>query len=92
VAYVGRSGFNTDANVFSEIVWGEHLHLQYYNVQYDVGLDVGERNENRYIRVIGTHNGENIVSLEPPPENSNIQMELTRANRRNPFDHSETQR
>ena len=77
VGFVGRSSSNRQETPVNNPA---HLHVEYYDVEYDSALDNGERLQNQYIRVTGTHGTENVLVL---------QLLLTREGgyRRNPFDH-----
>jgi len=79
VAYAGRSGDN-----FYETAFASHLHLEYYDVQYDSSLDT-EGNANQYVVVIADNDRLN------PPRTLELQRgrELPLTRRRNPFDHAE---
>jgi len=82
VAFVGRSGSNTSGTNRREDWHDPHLHLEYYDIQYDPNDDNGIHDDNNYVRVTGTHGTENVLAL---------QQLLTREGgyRRNPFVHSE---
>ena len=84
VAYVGGSGFDTKKNILSEIIWHAHLHLEYYDVQYEASRDVDEGANNRYVQVEGTGADRRLILQTA--------LILRGGNRRNPFDHEETQR
>jgi len=81
VALVGASGGNQEEDEFDP-----HLHVEYYDVQYDPALD--RRTDNSfYVRVLGEGT---------PNRRLDLQGALTREgrtngriNRRNPFDHEE---
>ena len=78
VALVGASG----ETINRENVYPPHLHVEYYDVQYDPTLDVREDNSS-YVQVEGTGNTRRLVLQRL--------LNLAGGNRRNPFDHEERQ-
>jgi len=74
VAYVGRSGANRN-----EIAHPAHLHLEYFDLQYDAALDSGVGDLNYYVREAGQW-----LRVQPL-------LNTDGGNRRNPFDHTERQ-
>jgi hypothetical protein len=83
IALVGASGGVRDENHFDRDRRVPHLHLEYYDVQYEASLDVNE-NTSSYIRVEGTGADRRLILRDV--------LTLGGGNRRNPFDHEETQR
>jgi len=89
VAYVGRSGTNrqeTPSNNYA------HLHIEYYDIQYIEEYDINEADRNQYVRVEGTGNNRQLRLPDTSTTNPMFnQYRLRPTNRRNPFDHSNTQ-
>jgi len=82
VAYVGGSGGNLN---FNPTALSPHLHLEYYDVQYNPSMDTDD-DRNRYVVA------EDNQQINPPREltlQRQGQGQLPLSNRRNPFDHEE---